>query len=130
MSACTGVVDFGLMYVVPIMIGLKIHNIDVYEDFVNGKNYKPLLEVFENIEDGFFNELLNKNETFEAPSEEQTQVSLESKIKELYNVIFIKQYTRTEYRTSVGQYMFNKDTKKILLKVVGLFSKYTDLADD
>ena len=78
----------------------------------------------------FFNELLNKNETFEAPSEEQTQVSLESKIKELYNVIFIKQYTRTEYRTSVGQYMFNKDTKEILLKVVGLFSKYTDLADD
>ncbi len=123
-------IEFGLMYVVPIMIGLKIHNIDVYEDFVNGKNYKPLLEVFENIEDGFFNELLNKNETFEAPSEEQTQVSLESKVKELYNVIFIKQYTRTEYRTSVGQYMFNKDTKEILLKVVGLFSKYTDLADD
>ena len=122
--------EFGLMYVVPIMIGLKIHNIDVYEDFVNGKNYKPLLEVFENIEYGFFDELLNKNETFEAPSEAQTQVSLEDKIEELYNAIFCKKYTWTEYCTVVGKCMFNNDTKEMLIRVAGLLSKYTDIADD
>ena len=123
-------IEFCLLYVIPIMIGIKIHDMDVYEDFIHGKNYKPLLEVFNNIEDGFFNELLNSNETFEAPDEKKTQISLEEKIKELYNVIFIKQYTRTEYRTSVGKYIFSKDTKEILLKVAGLLSKYTDLSED
>ena len=123
-------VEFCLLYVLPIMIGIKIHDLDVYEDFIQGKNYKPLLEVFNNIEDGFFNDLLNSSETFETPDEKQTQVSLEEKIKELYNVIFIKQYTRTEYRTSVGKYLFSRDTRETLLKVAGLLSKYTDLSDD
>ena len=122
--------EFCLLYVIPIMIGIKIHDMDVYEDFIHGKNFKPLLEVFNNIEDGFFNELLNNNETFGTPDENQKQVSLEEKIKELYNVIFIKQYTRTKYRTSVGRYIFSEDTKKTLLKVAGLLSKYTDLSDD
>lgn len=118
------------MYVLPIMIGIKIHDLDVYEDFIHGKNYKPLLEVFNNIEDGFFNDLLNSSETFETPDEKQKQVSLEEKIKELYNAIFIKQYTRTGYRTSVGKYLFSRDTRETLLKVAGLLSKYTDLSDD
>ena len=123
-------IEFCLLYIIPIMIGIKIQNLDVYEDFIHGGNYKPLLEVFNNIEDGFFNDLLNSNETFETPNEKQIQVSLEEKIKELYNVIFIKQYTRTEYRTSVGKYLFSKDTKETLFKVAGLFSQYTDLSDD
>ncbi len=123
-------IEFCLLYVIPIMIGIKIHDMDAYEDFIHGENYKPLWEVFNNIEDGFFNDLLNSNETFGTPDEKQTQVSLEEKTQELYNVIFIKQYTITEYRTSVGKYIFSKDTKETLLKVAGLLSKYTDLLDD
>lgn len=123
-------IEFCLLYIIPIMIGIKIHDMDVYEDFIHGKNYKPLMEVFNNIEDGFFNELLNSNETFGTPDEKQTKISLEEKIKELYDVIFIKQYTRTDYRTYVGKYIFSKDTKEMLLKVAGLLSKYTDLSDN
>lgn len=123
-------IEFCLLYVIPIMIGIKIHDIDVYEDFIRGKNCKPLLEVFDSLNDCYFDDLLNNNETFGTPSEKQTQVSLEEKVKELYNVIFVKQYTITEYRTSVGQYMFSKDTKETLFKVAGLLSKYTDLEND
>lgn len=85
------------------------------------------MEVFNNIEDVFFGDLLNSNETFGTPDEKRTQISLEEKIKELYNVIFVKQYTRTEYRTSVGEYIFSKETKETLLKVAGLLSQYADL---
>ena len=103
---------------------------DVYEDFIHGKNYELLMEVFNNIEDGFFNELLNSNETFGTPDEKQTKISLEEKIKELYDVIFIKQYTRIDYRTYVWEYIFSEGTKEMLLKVAGVLSKYTDLSDD
>lgn len=123
-------IEFCLLYVIPIMISIKIHDMDVYEDFIHGKNYKPLMEVFNNIEDGYFNELLNSNETFGTPDEKQTKISLEEKIKELYDVIFIKQYTRTDCRTYVWEYIFSEGTKEMLLKVAGVLSKYTDLSDD
>lgn len=123
-------IEFCIEYIIPIMIGIKIYDMDAYEDFIYGKNYKPLLEVFDRLHDCFFDELLNRNETFGTSCEGKKLVSLEEKIKELYNAIFVKKYTGTEFRTSIGKYIFDKDTKEKLFRVAGLFSKYTDLEDD
>ena len=121
---------FSLSYIIPVMIGLKIHDTDVYEEFIHGKNYIPLFEVLSVLGEDYFYELLNKNETYGTPNEEQIQVSLEEKIKELYNAIFVNQYTGAKYRISIGKYTFTKETKEKLIKVAGLFSKYTDLKVD
>lgn len=122
--------QFCLLYIIPVMIGINIYDIDVYEELINGKNYRPLLEVFELLDDLFLkNELLNNNETYGTPNEGQIQVLLEDKIKELYNAIFVKRYSSAEFRKTVGKYMFDENTRETLLKVAGLFSKYTDLEE-
>lgn len=122
--------EFCLLYLIPVMLGMRIFDADVYEEFVHGRNDKPLLEVFEVLGEDFFYELLNNDETYGIPRENQKQVSLEAKIKELYNSIFVKQYMRDEYYTRIGRYAFTKDTKEFLFQVVGLRSKYTDLGVD
>lgn len=123
-------IEFCLMYIVPVMIGIKLYDTDVYGEFIRGKNCTPLLEVFNYLGNDYFIEMLSDNETYGTPREGQTQIQLEEKIKELYNVIFVKQYTEAEYRISIGKYRFTKDTKEILLKVTGLLSKYIDLEVD
>jgi len=122
--------QFCLLYVIPIMIGTKIHDMDVYEEFIHGKNCKPLLDISEALKEGFYDELLKSNETYGSPNEKQTQVFLKEKLKELYNVIFVKQYTGAEYCASVGYYTFGRDTKDELCRVAGLLSRYIDLEDD
>ena len=123
-------IEFCLLYIIPIMIGIKLHDTDFYEEFIHGKNYTPLLDIFNVLGDDDFIELLNDNETYGTTSENRTQILLEEKIKELYNVIFVKQYTEAEYRISVGKYRFTKDTKEMIIKVAGLLSKYIDLEVD
>ena len=34
------------VYVIPLVIALKIHNLDMFYDFVNGKNKQPLMDLF------------------------------------------------------------------------------------
>lgn len=122
--------QFSFIFIAPIMIGMKIYDIDVYEDLIYGRDCGPLLKVSEFLREGFFNGLLKNDETFYSPNEKQTQVSVEEKIKELYDAIFVKQYDRTNYEISLGKYIFNKDTKEELLRVVGLLSKYTYIEND
>lgn len=122
--------EFCLLYLIPVMIGTKIQNIDIYEELIQGKNCNPLLEIFATLGEDYFGELLNDNETYGTPNEKQRQVQLEQKIREIYYVIFQKQYKGAEYRTTVGKYTFSKDINETLFRVVGLLSKYTDLEID
>lgn len=119
--------EFCLLYLIPVMIGIKIQNTEIYEELVQGKNCNPFLEVFNTLGEDYFGELLNDDETYGVPNERQRQVQLEKKIREMYDAIFAKQYRGTEYRTSVGKYAFSKDINETLFRVVGLLSKYTDL---
>lgn len=123
-------IEFGVLYLIPVMIGVKIYNVDIYDEFVLGRDDKPLLEIFGFLGEDLFYGLLNNGETYGASSENSKQVSLEAKIKELYNAIFVKQYTGGEYYTSIGKYTFTKDTKEKLFQVAGLRSNYTDLEND
>lgn len=123
-------IKFCLSYLIPVIIGIRVYDADIYEEFVHGRNDKPLLEVFGGVGDDLFYELLNNDETYGTPSENRKQVSLEAKIKELYNVIFVKQYTGAEYYTCIGKCQFTKDTKEVLFQVAGLRSKYTYLEVD
>ncbi len=113
------------------MIGVKIYNVDLYDEFIYGENYKPLLDIFVTLNTTSFNDLLNANETYSnSCDEQQIHVTLEKKVKELYNAIFVKQYTSNDYFTTVGRYTFDEGTKELLLRVSGLLSDYTYLEDD
>ena len=56
-----------LMYVVPILVGLKIVDISLYNQFVCGKSSKPLMDIYKDSDKGEWlaTRLLNRNEAFE-----------------------------------------------------------------
>ena len=56
---------FSLMYVVPILIGLKLADSDKYEKFIAGKEATPMIEILTNLQDHDFSRFLSRNETFD-----------------------------------------------------------------
>ena len=120
-------VRFCLMYIMPLMIGLNIYNRVAYENFISGHDYKPLTELFANEDARRFSELLTSKESFYEDDANRTTVSVEDKLIEVYNALFVTEYDRTNEYTLLGQYTFSEKTKTTLFKVVGLFSEYTNL---
>ena len=51
-------------------------------------------------------------------------VTVEDKLRDLYNAIFVKEYTFTDYKTQLGKYCFNKDSKRIVLEADTLMGRY------
>lgn len=55
-----------LMYIVPLLIGLKIADISKYDDFVNGRDIEPLKQLFDMDEENrLLENMLNRDEAFE-----------------------------------------------------------------
>lgn len=119
-------IQFGLFYIVPIIIGLKIYDSQKYVKFVNGEDVTPLLEVASYLEEYYFGKLLSNGETFDKTSEDKTSVTVEEKLKQAYDAIFVKEYTGNIYRTIIGECEFNGSTKEEILRTASLLSNYTD----
>lgn len=117
---------FGLMYVVPIMIGLIICDSTRYYDFINGRDYTPLLEVLASLEESRFFGLLSKTESFEENDDGQTVVSLDSKFKELYNALFVTSYDSRTYKVDLGKYSFDRSTRATLISTTSLLSRFSN----
>lgn len=115
-----------LMYVVPIMIGLKICDSRRYSDFINGKEYTPLLGVSCYLRENFFDRLLGRTESFKENDEGKTVVSLDSKLKELYNALFVANFDNGAHELCVGECSFNRSTKDTLIRTTSLLSKFAN----
>ena len=120
-------IKFGLLYIIPVMIGLKIHDSKKYNDFINGEDYTHLVKVAVYLKSDFFTRLLKSNETYDEEESGKTLVSLEKKLKDVYEALFITEYDRGIYNTTVGQYSFDKRTKDIILKTASLLSNYANM---
>lgn len=117
---------FCLMYIVPVMIGLKIFNTNQYNAFISGKDCTPLIGIVNRFENHNFEALLNHNETFveNDTDKEKTIVTIEEKLREVYEAIFVTVYSRSVICKSVGKYNFYADTKNWLLRIESLLSTY------
>jgi len=115
---------YGLMYIVPIMIGLIICDSRRYADFINGKDCTPLLEVSKFMKDGDYDWLLSKAESFEENDVGKTVVSLDSKLKELYKALFATNYNNGTYVAYLGECTFKRSMIETLIRVTSLLSKY------
>lgn len=122
--------QFCLIYIVPIMIGLKICNINLYDKFVSGNDYTPLIEVMNKFQHHNFNDLLNSDETFDEKEIDKKLVTLEDKLKQIYDALFVTVYSSNHYQTVMGNYDFENTTKDFLLRTVNMLSQYTSLAID
>lgn len=116
-----------LMYITPILVGLKIVDISLYNDFVNGKNSKPLMDIYKesDLEDWLCYGLLNRDEAFEE-IEGKTLVTVEQKLQSLYEAIFVTEYTNGVYHTMIGDYEFDSNSKHFVRSIESMLSVYAD----
>lgn len=117
---------FCLIYIVPIMIGLKIFNTNQYNAFISGKDCSPLINIVNRLENHYLGTLLNHNETFDEndTDKEKTIVTIEEKLKEVYEAIFVTVYSRSVLCKSIGNCNFYAETKNWLLRIESLLSTY------
>lgn len=121
--------NVGLCLFVPIIIGLRMVDISLYYDFINGRNPKPLIEIvgYEEFRSGICSMLLENNETYdeEHHSDEQIVVSLEDKLNKLYNTLFAKSDDYTRREINIGNCSFSKQTKDKIIHITSMLSEYT-----
>lgn len=116
-----------MICIVPLLIGLKIADITRCDRFINGKDVSPLIELFDSENTKYIlNELLDSKESFTEVNG-KTTVTYEEIIKKLYNAIFVEQYNNLNYRTVIGDYEFNKNSKQFAIGVAGMMSQYACL---
>lgn len=118
--------QFGLCYIIPIIIGLKIYDSNKYTDFISGTDFTPLVNVAHYLRENFFDRLLSSNETFDKSEQEKTYVKIEDKLKEVYNALFNTIYDGRRYNVVVGKYEFNNQTRENVLRTASLLSKFSN----
>ena len=117
-----------LVYIVPLLIGLKIADISRYDNFINGRDWQPLKELFAMDEESYcLGEMLNRNESFQE-EEGKKLVTREEIIERFYNAIFVTQYNGSQYRTILGQCEFSKESKIFALRVSNMMSDFAELS--
>lgn len=113
--------------IVPIIIGLRITDIDSYKRFVDGSDSFWLQRIIlsDSLFDWVFNYLLDEPITVlyrEQISEEDSKERVDS----LYKAIFTKTYEGNDFETRVGRIVITANTKMRILEAVNMLSEYTE----
>lgn len=116
-----------LAYFVPVLIGLKIANLSLYDEFVSGRNPAPLIDIYGSSEIGewFTNGLLNEGESY-TKTTNTNLVTREEKLTELYEAIFVYEYTRNDYQKTLGNHIFNADSKIFARRAESMLSDFSN----
>ena len=124
--------QFCLHIIVPIMIGLKMHDSERYKEFVEGKDSLPLVEIISKGQNGIgmCRTLLNHNETYDDKETDKVKVELSKKLQDVYEALFVQGDKRSSYDRNVGQLSFGDETKRKLLQTVGLLSGFANYRDE
>lgn len=120
--------EFIMIYIVPLMIGLRIVSISAYNDFIEGKDSKPLQDLLSIPKlKPLLQHLLNDGDTLESDIKNEC-VGTQEIIDRLYDAIFKKQYSYNDYPTTLGRYEFGKGSKQFAIEVSTMMSHYTELS--
>lgn len=107
-----------IIYILPIMIGLKIHNVDDYNGFIQGERSDILLEFGEYIDSIFYGDLYVGDERSSTLQDKNNR----AKLNKVYDAVF-----GTKNRgegTVIGKLKFNSFIKTELEKIMGMLSNY------
>ena len=117
-----------LLYIVPVCVGVKFVDVSLYSEFMNGANSKPLMDIYkDSIEGKWLTErLLNEDETLDDGTRNKKVIKVEQKLQELYDAIFVTEYTNGRYHTILGDYEFDCDSKAFVKKVESALSEYAN----
>lgn len=122
---------FCLYMLIPIMIVLRMCDIDLYMAFVRGQNPEPLKRVFDNNKHNaqWLEFLLDHNESFSVtPIDGMRKVTMGEKLEEAYNALFVsKNILQNENKSHyVGSACFNRNTYNRFMETESMLSPYAD----
>lgn len=103
--------DFAKHVFVPLLIGLVTYDHDSYEEFVQGENVKPLIDIINNDSDlkWYCKSALSINDD---------GVALNDYLKQIYEATF----NDTKESVNLGSYTFNVHTKEAMIEISNLLS--------
>lgn len=120
--------QFSILCIVPVIIGLRISDHSEYVSFIEGKNSEPLLDVLQshNIAISLCNSLLDNNETYDEArgSETKKVVQLKDKLQQVYEALFIHDFEKDYTPIMIGDTSFDKDTRNEVLRIASGFSNF------
>lgn len=121
---------FCLKCVVPIMIGLRIYDMDMYYSLKSGKDDRTFIDILsdEEIFGGFYRYFLNKDETYNDEDGMKT-VKVTEKLHKIYEYLFVFNYDSLLYNDSfyVGCLEFDIEIRNKLFKLESLFDKEAEI---
>lgn len=116
-----------LMTIVPLMIALKIADTPLYNDFVNGTNSQPLVDLFSDEDDKWIlKRMLNDDESF-VEKEDKKLIDTTEIIERFYQAVF-GEYSGNIYSVRIGHCEFDKHSKKFAITSASMLSDYADLS--
>lgn len=118
--------SFCLTTIVPILIGLKIADINEYKDFIEGKDGTPFEEIIPEhpLYKYFFDGLLEQNEGYTNQTNKQKVVRVEDKLQAVYKALFSN--TTSYNRIRIGRYEFTLDLRNKIMQTANLLSHLSD----
>lgn len=116
-----------LLYVVPFIIGLRMVDISEYHKFINGQSPNALINFYRDSELGRWakESFLENDETYNEATGKKL-VTIEEKLRRLYNAIFVDEYNGDYAEISIGKYEFNKESREFVLRTASMLSQFTD----
>lgn len=122
-----GGMNFMILCLTPLIIGLRMTDISLYDRFIKGVDYSPMIEIFSVdarlksvIERAFYNSESLSND------DGKTKETIDEKIKTIYEAIFVNDYSGIYRSKAVGDYEFDENSKQFLLDTVSMLSQYAE----
>lgn len=117
--------DFMFKYIVTLCLALKITNITLHDEFIEGKNIQPLLDLYMNDLGEHVIYQLRNGMDINKDAGINNYLEIKQDLKDLYDAIFIKNYTYNYTSTAIGAMVFTKDSKKFISNVESSLSNYS-----
>lgn len=122
--------DFMFKYIVTLCLALKITNITLHDEFIEGKNIQPLLDLYMNDLGEHVIYQLRNGMDINKDAGINNYLEIKQDLKDLYDAIFIKNYTYNYTSTAIGAMVFTKDSKKFIQYVESSLSNYSCYDDE
>lgn len=121
-------IEFGLLVLVPILIGLKMCDITKYDKFIHGEDSSPLIAVLTMNEEplDYCSELLSQDETFDknSASAGHKVIDYRERIKQYYAAMFSNHYESDYQEIRIGELSISKNTRNVVMHAASLISNY------
>lgn len=122
--------DFMFKYIVTLCLALKITNITLHDEFIEGKDIQPLLDLYMNDLGEHVIYQLRNGMDINKDAGINNYLEIKQDLKDLYDAIFIKNYTYNYTSTVIGAMVFTKDFKKFIQYVESSLSNYSCYDDE